>query len=203
MMTNLRPRHGRKAFTLIELLVVITILAVLAAMILPRLIGRAEDAKVADYLKVFSFRSREEIEDLERQTAEAPFKRAAQRALADDVTDLVHGVEQRQAAVAAAAALFGRGELGELSEDTLRGIMAEVGGVEIGPETTVVDALLASGIVDSKSAARRAISEGGAYLNNQKVADPDAVLTADELLHGRFAVLRRGRKTVGGAYLAG
>ncbi|MDF1490339.1 tyrosine--tRNA ligase [Tessaracoccus caeni] len=163
----------------------------------------SEDAKVIDYLKVFSFRSREEIEDLERQTAEAPFKRAAQRALADDVTDLVHGVEQRQAAVAAAAALFGRGELGELSEDTLRGIMAEVGGVEIGPETTVVDALLASGIVDSKSAARRAISEGGAYLNNQKVADPDAVLTADELLHGRFAVLRRGRKTVGGAYLAG
>ncbi|HMR47934.1 MAG TPA: tyrosine--tRNA ligase [Arachnia sp.] len=162
----------------------------------------AEDAKVIDYLKVFSFRSREEIEELERATAEAPFKRAAQRALADDVTDLVHGVEQREAAVAAAAALFGRGELAELSETTLQGVMTEVGGVEISPGATIVDALTAAGIVDSKSAARRAIAEGGAYLNNEKVADPELVLTGDRLLHGRFAVLRRGRKTVGGAYLA-
>lgn len=163
----------------------------------------AEDAKVIDYLKVFSFRTREEIEELERATEEAPFKRAAQRALADDVTDLVHGIEQRQTAVAAAAALFGRGELGELDDATLKGIMAEVGGAEIGPETTVVDALLAAGVVDSKSAARRTISEGGAYLNNEKVTDPEAILTSDRLLHGRFAVLRRGRKTVSGAYLAG
>ena len=163
----------------------------------------AEDAKVIDYLKVFSFRSREEIEDLERQTAEAPFKRAAQRALADDVTDLVHGMAQREAAVAAAAALFGRGELGELSAETLRGIMTEVGAAQIGPETTIVDAMTAAALVESKSAARRAISEGGAYLNNEKVTDPDLVLNADRLLHGRFAVLRRGRKTVGGAYLAG
>ena len=163
----------------------------------------AEDAKVIDYLKVFSFRSREEIEDLERQTAEAPFKRAAQRALADDVTDLVHGVAQREAAVAAAAALFGRGELGELSAETLSGIMTEVGAAQIGPETTIVDAMTAAALVESKSAARRAISEGGAYLNNEKVTDPDLVLNADRLLHGRFAVLRRGRKTVGGAYLAG
>lgn len=163
----------------------------------------AEDAKVIDYLKVFSFRTREEIEELERATEEAPFKRAAQRALADDVTDLVHGIEQRQTAVAAAAALFGRGELGELDDATLKGIMAEVGGAEIGPETTVVDALLAAGVVDSKSAARRTISEGGAYLNNEKVTDPELILTSDRLLHGRFAVLRRGRKTVSGAYLAG
>ena len=162
----------------------------------------AEDAKVVDYLKVFSFRSREEIEELERATADAPFKRAAQRALADDVTDLVHGVEQRRAAVAAAAALFGRGELGELSERTLAGIVAEVGGVEVAPGATIVDALAAAGVVESKSAARRAIAEGGAYLNNEKIADPDLVLDGSRLLHGRFAVLRRGRKTVGGAYLA-
>lgn len=162
----------------------------------------AEDSKVIDYLKVFSFRSREEIEELEGSRDEAPYKREAQRALADDVTDLVHGVEQRQAAVAAAAALFGRGELHDLDAATLEGVGREVGGGEVGPGATVVEALVAAGVVKSKGEARRAITEGGAYLNNVKVEDPDRVLAVEDLLHGRYAVVRRGRKTVGVVTLA-
>ncbi|MFT3887152.1 MAG: tyrosine--tRNA ligase [Arachnia sp.] len=157
----------------------------------------AEDAKVIDYLKVFSFRSREEIEALEQATKDAPYKREAQRALADDVTDLVHGVAERESAVAAAAALFGRGELADLSTQTLDGVLREVGGQQVEGDVTVVDAMLAAGLVKSKGEARRAVAEGGAYLNNEKVADPEQLLTADVLLHGRYAVLRRGRKTVG------
>ena len=157
----------------------------------------AEDAKVIDYLKVFSFRGREEIEALEQATIEAPFKREAQRALADDVTDLVHGKEEREAAVAASAALFGRGELQSLSDQTLSSVAREVGGGTFEGDATVVDALVAAGVVDSKGAARRAIGEGGAYLNNERIEDPELVLTPEQLLHGRFAVLRRGRKTVG------
>lgn len=160
----------------------------------------AEDGKVVDYLKVFSPRSREEIDDLARQVAEEPHKRAAQRALADDITDLVHGTEERESAVAAAGALFGRGELRDLSPGTLSGVRQEVGGgvVEAGTDLPlVVDALVAAGVVPSKGAARRAIAEGGAYLNNAKVVDDQARLAPEDLLHGRFAVLRRGKRTVG------
>ena len=160
----------------------------------------AEDAKVIDYLKVFSFRSREEIEALERSAVEAPFKREAQRALADDVTDLVHGVAEREAAVHAAGALFGRGQLEDLTPQTLETVLGEVGAKGVDGDVSIVDALTLSGVVESKGAARRAIAEGGAYLNNVKVEDPELVLTPSTLLHGRFAVLRRGRKTVGGIY---
>ncbi|NLE98190.1 MAG: tyrosine--tRNA ligase [Propionibacterium sp.] len=162
----------------------------------------AEDAKVIDYLKVFTFRSREEIEELERATEAAPFKRAAQKALADDVTDLVHGAAEREAAVRAAGALFGRGELGELSIPSLDGVMSEVGGVAIDEPIPFADAMALAGVVDSKSAARRTVKEGGAYLNNEKVTDADQLLDASSLLHGRYAVIRRGRRTVGGVYLS-
>ena len=159
-----------------------------------------EDEKVIEYLKVFSERSRAEIEELERQTQEAPHLRAAQRALADDVTDLVHSKAEREAAVAAAAALFGRQDLRQLSEPTLAAVVAEVGGVALPAEEqlpAIVDVLERSGVVSSKAAARRAIAEGGAYLNNARVEDPDAVLTREDLLHGRFAIVRRGKRTVG------
>ncbi|MFC6395870.1 tyrosine--tRNA ligase [Luteococcus sanguinis] len=159
----------------------------------------AEDAKVIDYLKVFSERSHDEIDELERLTQAEPHKRAAQKALADDITDLVHSVAEREAAVAAAQALFGRGELSELPPQTLDAVMKEVGAVEL-PDAelpTVADALALSGVVASKSAARRAIAEGGAYLNNEKVTDPDQRLREEDLLAGRHALLRRGRKTVG------
>ncbi|MCC2593187.1 tyrosine--tRNA ligase [Tessaracoccus sp. OS52] len=160
----------------------------------------AEDAKVVDYLKVFTMRSRAEIEELERATAAEPHKRAAQRALADDVTDLVHGVAERESAVKAAAALFGREDLEALPEATLAGVMREVGAVPVAGEVSVTDAFVAAGLVESKSAARRAVAEGGAYVNNQKVTDADLPLSAEHRLAGKYVVLRRGRKTVGGVH---
>jgi len=159
-----------------------------------------EDEKVIEYLKVFSERSPYEIAELERQTREAPHLRIAQRALADDVTDLVHSKQAREDAVAAAAALFGRQDLRELSEPTLAAVVAEVGGVAFPAEDSlpaIVDVLERSGVVSSKAAARRAIAEGGAYLNNVRVEDQEAVLSRADLLHGRFAILRRGKRTVG------
>jgi tyrosyl-tRNA synthetase len=164
----------------------------------------AEDAKVIDYLKVFSARSREEIETLAQETVERPHLRLAQRALADDVTALVHSEAERDAARAAGDALFGRSELGELSEATLAAVVDELGAgeLQIGAELPqVTDVLQASGVVASKSAARRAVSEGGAYLNNLRVTDPDARLEPDQLLHGRFVVARRGKRTVGAVTL--
>jgi tyrosyl-tRNA synthetase len=160
----------------------------------------AEDEKVIDYLKVFSQRGRAEIEALERQTAEQPHLRAAQKALADDVTALVHSPGERDAAVAAGNALFGRAELTELDSETLRSVVDEVGGIELHPGTepvSVVDALERSGVVASKGAARRAIAEGGAYLNNRRIVDPASVLADEDLLHGRYVILRRGKRTVG------
>lgn len=166
-----------------------------------------EDAKVIDYLKIFSFRSRDEIEEIARQSEESPHLRIAQKALADDVTDLVHGVKAREAAQDAASALFGRGELSSLEPQTLAGVMTEIKAAPLAPVDgalpSVVDALVASGVVASKSAARRTIKEGGAYLNNTKITDQDAVLSDDDLLAGRYAVLRRGKRTVGGVVISG
>ncbi len=169
------------------------------------------DAEVPGLLRVFTFRSRRQIEDLERQTAERPAARTAQRVLADEVTTLVHGAQECAQAVAASQALFGQGELGALAERTLAAALAEVPSVTLdasasagaaadgpGPLPPVADLLAAAGIVASKSAARRAIAEGGAYLNNVKVTAQDAVPSAGDLLHGRFLVLRRGKRTVGG-----
>jgi len=160
----------------------------------------AEDAKVGEYLRVFTRRSREEIEDLERQTQEQPQLRAAQKALADDVTALVHSSAERDAAVAAASALFGRSDLRELSGEVLAGVVAELGATQLSAAEqlpSVVDVLERSGVVASRGAARRAIAEGGAYINNVKVFDVEAVLTRDDLLDGRFVIARRGKRTVG------
>ncbi|HRL50012.1 MAG TPA: tyrosine--tRNA ligase [Propioniciclava sp.] len=166
----------------------------------------AEDAMVVAYLKVFSERPREEIDDIARQSEEKPFLRIAQRALADDITDLVHGRTERESAEAAGAALFGRSELRDLDERTLAAVAKELGAATVHAGAglpTVVDALAASGVVPSKSAARRAIEEGGAYVNNVKVSDPDAALTSEDLLQGRFVIVRRGKKTVGALAVAG
>ena len=162
------------------------------------------DAEVPGLLRVFTFRSRAEIEELERDTAERPAARAAQRALADDVTTLVHGPEEHAKVVAASRALFGQGDLRELDSRTLGAALAEVPSVtlEIGDVHSglpqVADLMEAAGIAPSKSAARRAIAEGGAYLNNARVTGEDAAPTASDLLHGRYLVLRRGKRTVGG-----
>ena len=160
----------------------------------------AEDEKVIEYLKVFSERSRPEIEELERQTRESPQLRLAQRAVADDVTGLVHGAVERDAAIRAAEAVFGRSDLRELSESVLNDVAAEIGGAQLdanGDLPTVVEVLAAGGVVSSKSAARRAIIEGGAYVNNERITDPDARLGEYDLLHGRYVIVRRGKRTVG------
>lgn len=160
----------------------------------------AEDSMVISYLKVFSERSRDEVDDLARQTAEKPYLRVAQRALADDITDLVHGVAERRAAERAAAALFGRSELGELDARTLAAVGQELAAPTLrvgGNLPTVIDALTEAKVVPSRSAARRAIEEGGAYVNNIRVTDVDATLAETDLLADGWVVVRRGKKTVG------
>lgn len=163
-----------------------------------------EDAKVGEYLKVFSERPREELERIIAEQEAAPHTRVAHRALADDVTDLVHSPEARTQATEAAQALFGRGDLFLLDAATLAAALATAGVAELSraDAPTVVDAMVAAGVVESKGAARRAIAEGGAYLNNAKVTDPEATVGDGDLLAGGFAVVRRGRKTVGGVHLA-
>ncbi len=160
------------------------------------------DAEVPGLLRVFTFRSAEEIEELERQTRDAPAARAGQRALAEDVTTLVHGAAECASVMAASRAMFGQGDLAALAEPTVAAALAEVGLVPIrsaaGSLPTVVDLLAATGIAASKSAARRMIAEGGAYLNNRKVTAEDARPAASDLLHGRYLVLRRGKRTVAG-----
>jgi len=159
------------------------------------------DAEVPGLLRVFTFRSRAEIEELEQASAERPAERRGQRVLAEDVTALVHGPEELARVQAASRALFGQGELGDLDEATLAAASAEVPHASVPPGALppVADLLMLALPVQvpSKSAARRAIAEGGAYLNNGKVASEDAVPGQDDLLHGRFLVLRRGKRTVG------
>ena len=158
-----------------------------------------EDADVIDRLKVFTFLTRDEIEALAAQTAEAPYLRAAQKRLAFEVTALVHSAAAAQAAIDASAALFGQGELASLDEATLASALGEL------PKTTAVagapitQLLVETGLVDSISAGRRAIKEGGVYLNNQKVEAEDATLV--ELLYGKFGVLRRGKKTLAAVFV--
>ncbi|WP_018657964.1 tyrosine--tRNA ligase [Actinomadura flavalba] len=163
----------------------------------------ADDRDVEKYLKVFSFRSREEIEALVKEGAERPAARAPQRALAEEMTTLVHGADETARVIAASRALFGQGSLDELDERTLRSALAEVprAALPSGALPPVADLLVASGLCKSKSEARRAIQQGGAYLNNAKVEAEDAVPAADDLLHGRYLVLRRGKRNVGGAEL--
>ena len=155
------------------------------------------DADVVGYLKVFTFLSREQIEELEAKVEAEPFRREAQRTLAWEVTCLVHSEVAAQGAVDASRALFGQGELTALDAGTLDGCAQELGGASVAGGTLVVDALVEAGVMDSKSAARRAIQEGGAYVNNVKVADADAALDPADALAGGWFVLRRGKKTIG------
>ncbi|MFI9161556.1 tyrosine--tRNA ligase [Kitasatospora aureofaciens] len=161
----------------------------------------ADDRDVSNFLRIFSFRSKEEIEELERETAERPAARLAQRALAEELTTLVHGAEQYERAVAASKALFGQGDLADLEALTLAAALAEVPKAEVTELQPVVDLLVAVGLAPSRSAARRTIKEGGAYLNNVKVTDEEAVPTEADLLHGRWLVLRRGKRNLAAAEL--
>jgi tyrosyl-tRNA synthetase len=159
----------------------------------------SDDRDVTQYLRYFSFKSREELEELEKATAERPQARLAQRALAYEVTALVHGEEEAEQAVAASQALFGRGSLDSLSAGTLRAALAEAGLASVRGELPTMTTLLReSGLVASANEARRTIAEGGAYLNNERITDGDAVLDSAALLRGRYLVLRRGKRTFAG-----
>jgi tyrosyl-tRNA synthetase len=159
----------------------------------------ADDASVIGYLKAFTDRTRDEIDELEKSVAQTPFKREAQRTLAADVTTLVHGAQATAAVQAASEALFGKGDPAALDARTLHDATAELPGGEVAPGDSVVDALVATGLVESRNAARRVISDGGASVNNVKVTDPEAALTESDFLHGQVALVRRGRKSLAAA----
>jgi tyrosyl-tRNA synthetase len=161
-----------------------------------------DDADVIARLKIFTFLPRPEIERLEQAVAEAPFKREAQRTLAYLVTAFVHGVPATESAIAAAAALFGQGDLAELDAQTVAAAVAELPRAEVTGETSIVEALVATGLVSSTSDARRAIGQGGVYLNNTKVIS-DTETIGDRRLAGGSAVLRRGKKTLAGLSISG
>ena len=156
-----------------------------------------EDKDIINFLKVFSFKSHEEISALEKSHSENPGLRGAHRELARELTTLVHGADTTERVENAAKALFGQGDLSELDEATLASALAEL------PRTTIsktqeipswVDLLAATGVVDSKSAARRVVKDGGAYLNNEKVVSEDYAPTKSEFLCGKYAVLRKGKR---------
>jgi tyrosyl-tRNA synthetase len=155
-----------------------------------------DDRDVPGYLKVLSFRPRAEIEDLITATAERPQARAAQRALAEELTALVHGPDELARVQAASAALFGGGALEELDEPTLAAALAEAPSVSVTGSTPPLVDLLAEALTISKSDARRAVREGGAYLNNSKITDEMAGALEGDWLHGRYLVLRRGKRSV-------
>jgi tyrosyl-tRNA synthetase len=166
------------------------------------------DAEVPGMLRVFSFRSREEIEALERESAQRPAARIGQRALAEEMTTLVHGADETRRAIAASRALFGQGSLADLDERTLAAVAAELRAPEVpahgGAAGTIgaglppiANLMVAAGTVPTVSAARRLIAEGGAYLNNRKITDVNAVPAPEDLLHGRYMFPRRGKRTVG------
>ncbi len=159
-----------------------------------------DDADVIDRLKVFTFLPRAEIEHYAELVRDEPFRRAAQKRLALEVTGFVHGAEAVTAAIAASQALFGQGDLSALDADTLAAVIAELPTAELGESDTVVQALVATGLCSSAGEARRAIAQGGVSLNNVAVSSDDETL-AGAALAGRAAVLRRGKKTLAGLIL--
>lgn len=159
------------------------------------------DADVIRYLRWFTFLDQEELARLEVEVEERPFKREGQRRLAQEMTDLVHGVEAREAVELASQALFGRAELADLDEATLSASLSETEVFEFASaeETTIVDLLVGAGLADSKGAARRSIKEGGAYVNNVRIEDEAWSPAESDYLHGAWLVLRRGKKNFAGA----
>ena len=164
----------------------------------------ADDRDVARYLRIFTFRTREEIAELEAAVSSRPAAREAQRALAEEVTTLVHGPVATARVIEASQALFGRGDLRSLDAATLADALAELPRAAVpAGEHAVVDLLAQSGLVASRSAARRTIGEGGAYVNNEKVTAQEAVVGTSSALHGRWLLLRRGRKSLAAVELLG
>jgi tyrosyl-tRNA synthetase len=163
------------------------------------------DADVIAYLRWFTFLSREELAELEQATVERPHERAAQRRLARELTTLVHGVGATESVEHASQALFGRGELAQLDEPTLAAALREASVAELKPggPDTITDLLVASGLSGSKGAARRTIGEGGAYVNNVRIDSEEWVPEPSDFLHGRWLVLRRGKRNIAGVERVG
>ncbi|KGA12642.1 tyrosyl-tRNA synthetase [freshwater metagenome] len=159
-----------------------------------------EDADVIDRLKVFTFLSKSEIEALAEQVKSAPHLREAQRALALEVTSLVHSAEAANGAIQASKALFGQAELTDLSQEDLLSALSELPSVKAAKGASIAQLLVDTGIEASVSGGRRAIKEGGVYFNNEKVIDEAAVF--EQVLPGNVAVLRRGKKTLAAIYLS-
>jgi tyrosyl-tRNA synthetase len=165
----------------------------------------SDDKDVINFLKVFSFKSRAEIEALEKEHQENPAARAAHRALARELTALIHGEDTAVRVEEAARALFGQGDLATLDETTLASALSELPRVTISAKEEIptwVDLLAASGVVDSKSAARRIVKEGGAYLNNEKISGEDFRLEKGHFLCGKYALLRKGKRDLAAVELA-
>jgi tyrosyl-tRNA synthetase len=163
------------------------------------------DADVVRYLRWFTFLSREELADLEQATAERPHERAAQRRLARELTTLVHGEAATAGVEHASQALFGRGELSQLDESTLAAALREASVAELKPggPDTITELLVASGLSKSKGEARRTIGEGGAYVNNVRIDTEEWVPQPSDFLHGRWLVLRRGKRNIAGVLRVG
>jgi tyrosyl-tRNA synthetase len=158
------------------------------------------DADVIRYLRWFTFLSADELAELEAATAERPQQRAAQRRLARELTVLVHGEAATEAVEHASRALFGQGELDRLDEATLAAALRETSVAELKPGSPdgIVDLLVASGLSASKGAARRTIGEGGVSVNNVRVDSEEWAPQPSDFLHGRWLVLRRGKRNVAG-----
>lgn len=159
----------------------------------------AGDSVVIDYLRWFTFLTQEEIAFYEEAVAERPFKREAQRRLAQEMTTLVHGAEATAAVELAAQALFGRASLAELDEKTLAGALSETTIFEAPADATIVDLLVGAGLAASKGDARRTIKEGGAYVNNERIDSEEWAPSDAEWIHGQWLVLRKGKKNFAGA----
>jgi tyrosyl-tRNA synthetase len=159
-----------------------------------------DDNEALKYLRMLTFVAKDEITELTRSTTEKPQLRAAQRRLAEEFTNLVHGEKETQQVIAASQALFGRGELRELDSGTLAAAMAEapIGEVRLADQPTIVELLVASGLAAGNGAARRTINEGGAYVNNERVTSDEWRPTADDLLHGQWLVVRKGKRNTAG-----
>lgn len=158
------------------------------------------DADVIRYLRWFTFLDQEELDRLAVEVEERPFKREAQKRLAQEMTDLVHGVKAREGVELASQALFGRAEIRDLDEQTLASAVSATEVFEFtDAETSIVDLLVGAGLVESKGAARRSIKEGGIYVNNERVESEEWTPSNEDLLHGTWLVLRRGKKNFAGA----
>ncbi|MCD2146458.1 tyrosine--tRNA ligase [Gordonia paraffinivorans] len=160
------------------------------------------DADVIRYLRWFTFLGREEIAELEQATADKPHLRLAQKRLAAEMTTLIHGEANTRAVELASQALFGRAEITELDEATLAAAVGETVVAEFSERPTIIQLLVETKLADSNKAARRTVSEGGAYVNNTKITDPEWQPADADLLHGRWLVVRRGKKNFAGAKLS-